>query len=49
MNDDAERYLEFSKKWDPNDPKHTVLTYINVGEYVLDVGCSYGSFGKRLV
>ena len=49
MNDDAERYLEFSKKWDPNDPKHTVLTYINVGESVLDVGCSYGSFGKRLV
>jgi 2-polyprenyl-3-methyl-5-hydroxy-6-metoxy-1,4-benzoquinol methylase len=49
MNDDAERYLEFSKKWDPNDPKHTVLTYINVGESVLDVGCSYGSFGKRLI
>ena len=49
MNYDADRYLEFSKKWDPNDPKHKVLTYIKNGESVLDVGCSYGSFGKRLI
>jgi O-antigen biosynthesis protein len=43
------RYLKFSENWDPNDPKHLVLALIESGDHVLDVGCSYGSFAKRLV
>lgn len=44
----SDRYFKFSQKWDPNDPKYAVLSQIQSGDSVLDVGCSYGSFGKRL-
>jgi len=42
------RYYKSSKNWYKYDPKTYLLDLIT-NEKVLDVGCSYGDFGKKLI
>ena len=44
----GERYLNSSKNWWKYDPKWIAFNEVLKNEYVLDVGCSYGDFGKKL-
>jgi 2-polyprenyl-3-methyl-5-hydroxy-6-metoxy-1,4-benzoquinol methylase len=46
---DTNRYLNSSKNWWKYDPKWIVLNAITKQEDVLDVGCSYGDFGVKLI
>ena len=46
---DSNRYLNSSKNWWKYDPKWAVLDAITKQEVVLDVGCSYGDFGIKLI
>lgn len=43
-----DRYRYSSKNWWVYDPKWAVVNVIEKPETVLDVGCSYGDFGKKL-
>jgi 2-polyprenyl-3-methyl-5-hydroxy-6-metoxy-1,4-benzoquinol methylase len=43
-----DRYRNSSKSWWIYDPKYSVLSKIIDPESVLDVGCSYGDFGRAL-
>jgi 2-polyprenyl-3-methyl-5-hydroxy-6-metoxy-1,4-benzoquinol methylase len=45
---DDQRYLNSSKNWWKYDPKWIAYREILKNEDVLDVGCSYGDFGKKL-
>lgn len=44
----SDRYRNSSKSWWIYDPKYSVLSQIIDPESVLDVGCSYGDFGRAL-
>lgn len=44
----VDRYRYSSKNWWVYDPKWVVLNEISAPEAVLDVGCSYGDFGRKL-
>lgn len=44
----GQRYLNSSKNWWKYDPKWIAFNEVLKNEHVLDVGCSYGDFGKKL-
>lgn len=48
QNETLDRYRNSSKNWWVYDPKLAVLGLIENPESVLDVGCSYGDFGRAL-
>lgn len=48
QNKTSDRYRDSSKMWWVYDPKWVVLGVIKKPEAVLDVGCSYGDFGRKL-